>query len=447
MLLRVGGHEGTNKQDSLMTQVHNEADLDRIVCPRCGEPIPVTAALQRQIAERLRKELQQELVEQEQALAAKRQGLEEKEASLAEAETDFNKRVHERVEQEKAKLEHEAREAAKQELTLEMEDLRTRLREQEEKLGEARTQELELRKRERALEEGNKELQLEVGRRINAERAAIEEQAAKRIAEEHRLKDLEKEKQIGDLRRQIDDLKRKAEQGSQQLQGEVLELDLESLLRENFPFDSVDPVPKGIAGADIVQRVFTRTGVCCGSIVWESKRTKTWSNSWIQKLKDDQRDVKGDLAVLVSEALPNDVTDFRLRDGVWVASFDSTLALAAVLREWLANVARTKMAVEGKDEKLELLFSYLTGPQFRQRVEAILETFKAMKEDLDDEKRTTARRWAKREKHIDKVIGNTAGMYGDLQGLVGTSLQTIPALEEGRVDDEFTNEAGAEHQP
>ncbi len=428
-----------------MTQVHNEADLDRIVCPRCGEAIPVTEALQRQIAERLRKELQQELAEQEQALAAKRQGLEEKEANLAEAETDFNKRLHERLEQEKAKLEHEAREAAKQELTLEMEDLRTRLREHEDKLAEARKQELELRKRERALEEGNKELQLEVVRRINAERAAIEERAAKRILEEHRLKDLEQEKQIGDLRRQIDDLKRKAEQGSQQLQGEVLELDLESLLRENFPFDSVDPVPKGVAGADIVQHVFTRTAVSCGSIVWESKRTKAWNNNWIQKLKDDQREINADLAVLVSEALPNDVTDFQPREGVWVASFASVLALATVLREWLANVARTKMAVEGKDEKLEFLFRYLTGPQFRQRVEAILETFRAMKEDLDDEKRIAARRWAKREMHIDKVIANTAGMYGDLQGLVGTSLQTIPALEEGRVYDEIANEAGEEH--
>ena len=225
-----------------------------------------------------------------------------------------------------------------------------------------------------------------------------------------------------------EELHRKLQQGSQQTQGEVLELELEQLLRTHFPLDQIESVPKGIGGADVIQRVVSKSGNFCGTIVWESKRTKAWSEGWPQKLKDDQRAVKAEIAVLVSEILPKDCKNFGQCDGIWVSNSQCAVGLAAALRVQLVEVAMTKLAAVGKNEKMETLYQYLSGSEFRQRVEAIVEAFVAMQEDLQEERRVTERRWAKREKQIQKVISNTSGMYGDFQGLIGSSLQTIPSL-------------------
>ena len=389
--------------------------LDKIKCPKCGAIIPITETLQHQLTEGARKEMEDE----------SKKALINKEAEL---------RRH--FSQQKAKLEEAAKKKAESALSMEMRDLRSQLREQEAKLQESQKAELSLRKRERELEAAMKSMELEVARKVDAERGKIAEEVSKRITEENRMRELEKEKQINDLRRQIDDLKRKAEQGSQQLQGEVQELDLEAVLKEQFPYDTIRPVPKGVGGADVIQEVISSTGNSCGAIVWESKRTKGWSSGWIPKLKDDQRAVGADVAVLVTEVLPKGVRGFALQDGIWVADYPSVPGLATALREGLIHVARIKRATEGKDEKMEILFRYLTGPQFRQRVEAIVGAFRDMQEELSDEKRTTMKRWAKREKQIERVVFNTAGMYGDLQGLIGSSLQDIPALEAGEKDRE-----------
>ena len=209
-------------------------------------------------------------------------------------------------------------------------------------------------------------------RKLDAEREKLKEEIEKRLNEQHRFKDLEKEKLIEAMKNQIEELKRKAEQGSQQLQGEVLEIELEELLNKNFPYDTIMPVPKGLRGADVIQNVCTPSGQQCGTIIWESKRTKAWSDAWIDKLKEDQREAKSDIAVIVSIALPKDMTGIGQINGVWVTDFTLAIGLAEALRVTLIEVAKTKTSAEGKSSKMEMLYEYLSGPEFRQQIEGIV---------------------------------------------------------------------------
>lgn len=265
-------------------------------------------------------------------------------------------------------------------------------------------------------------------KKLDSEREKIRHMTLEKAMEEHRLKDLEKENQISDMRKQIDELKRKSEQGSQQRQGETLELELEDILRNEFPLDHIEPVPKGIRGADVLQKVHNQSG-CCGTIIWESKNAKVWKDSWIAKLKDDQRAVKAEIAVLMTTTLPNDVKNFAHINGAWVTNYTSIVGLATALRINLIQVATTKLASEGKNSKMEILYNYLSGSEFRQKVEAIAEAFVSMKKDLDQEKRAMMRIWSKRDKQIERVINNTATMYGDMQGIIGASMPQIESLE------------------
>jgi hypothetical protein len=229
--------------------------------------------------------------------------------------------------------------------------------------------------------------------------------------------------------RQIDELKRKAEQGSQQLQGEVQELDLESMLCAQFPLDGVDPVPKGEHGGDVLHRVIGHNGQHCGTILWEAKRTKTWIEAWLPKLREDQRAAKAEVAIIISKTLPKGLETFELRDDVWVCGPRYAIPVASVLRQSLIDVAVARQAADGQQTKMELLYNYLTGPRFRHRVEAIVEKFSDMQEDLDRERKTMTRLWAKREEQIRCVVSATAGMYGDLQGIAGKTLREVDGLE------------------
>ena len=237
------------------------------------------------------------------------------------------------------------------------------------------------------------------------------------------------------MQRQIEDLKRRAEQGSQQLQGEVQELELEALLSAKFPRDTIQPVPKGEFGGDVLQRVIGPLGQPCGTILWESKRTKNWSDGWLPKLREDQRAAKAELAVIISQALPKEVETFECIDGVWVAHPKVALPVAMSLRQTLIEVAGARQASEGQQTKMEMVYQYLTGPRFRQRIEAIVEAFSSMKKDLDVEKKALTRQWAKREEQIERVMQATVGMYGDFQGIAGKTLQEIEGLEfQGMLD-------------
>jgi len=395
--------------------------LDSVDCPNCGQAIPISETIYHQVAERAERDCKVKALQQERALAEREEKLQAREGALEQL-------VQEQVKARTADLQKRLEKRASESVSLQIEDLRRQAAEKDTKLQAAERTELELRKQKRDVEERERRLELETARRIDRERTRIEQEAGKRVEEQYRLREAEKDKKLQDALRVNEELRRKLEQGSEQTQGEVLELELEELLQATFPFDQIEPVPKGVNGADLIHRVQNKNGHCCGTIVWESKRTISWSEGWLQKLKDDVRLVKGDLAIIVSEALPKEVKHFAHMKGVWVTSRDCALTVAAALRFQLIEVASIKAAAVGKNEKMEILYKYLSGPEFRQRVEAIVEAFIDMQEDLQEERRVAERKWSKREKQIQRVISNTSGMYGDLQGLIGSSLHSIPAL-------------------
>lgn len=418
-----------------------QQNTDKIKCPKCGELFPITQTLQRQLTESVRKEYEEKTIAQEQRLTEREKLIAVKAKELTAKEQGIEERVQTSLKTEIAKqkiaLSAEAKKQARDELAVEIKDLKENLKSKDEKLEKARETELALRKREYELEERAKEIDLEVARKISTEKKQVAEETSKRIVEEHRMKDAEKDKKMSDMMKQIEDLKRKAEQGSQQTQGEVQELELEKELAVLFPVDSIQPVPKGMRGADVIQEVNSNRGNRCGSIIWESKRTQNWSDGWISKLKEDQRAAKSDVAVIITQVLPKDISNFGFIDGVWVTNYACFYGLAVAIRQKLSELAFTKSMAAGKNEQADVIFHYLTGTEFRQRVEAIIEAFSDMKTELDKERRAAERGWTKREKQLQTVILNTAGMYGDLQGLLGPSMQTIPALEAGEEEERY----------
>ena len=378
-----------------------------ISCPSCGKKIPLTRALRAEIEASLKLQFDETLHNRERELRAKYES--RLEGDLQRAQADAAKKAEKRVAQELAGLKNQVKDQAKD-------------------LEEARRLELSMRKREREFERKQQELELTVAREIDKERTRLVTETQERLAAEHRLKDAEKERQLGDMRRQIEDLKRKAEQGSQQLQGEAGEGELESLLRANFPSDEISAIGQGVRGADVHQVVIDPRGGKIGAILWECKNTRNWSDGWIAKLKQDQRSLHADVAVLVTATLPKGCTRFALIESVLVTDFACAAGLAAVLRANLCQLAQTRRAAISKEESLELLHRYLSGVEFRHRVEAVVEAFTAMRHDLDQERRAAERQWARRSRQIDAVTFNVSGMYGDLQGLV-PALPPIALLE------------------
>lgn len=347
----------------------------------------------------------------------------------AAVETDV-KRQYEAQLQSAVKLaESRAREQSERDLRL----LREELAEQQRKTREAQEAELTLRKEKATLEARQRELDLEVARRVDAEKHKLEEQIRKLAADEQALKLKEKDKQIEDLKALLEEARRKSEQGSQERQGEVLELDLEASLLRNFPQDEIRPVPKGKKGADVIQIVRDAHLRPCGAIIWEAKNTKQWAPVWLAKLKEDQRAANASVAVLVSVALPDDIRTFKLVDGVWVTSLSCYLPLAVALREQLLRVAFAQAAAQGMSEKMEALYRYLSGDEFRHRVEALIETFTAMRDQLDKERTAMQKVWAERAKQLERLVTNTVGMYGAIRGVIGGQLPEIPALDLARL--------------
>ncbi len=412
-----------------------------IVCPYCNREIALDEALTHQIREKIRVEFSEELRKREEAfrkekalLAAREKEVEDLKGALtkqlAEEKEKMAREYDQRLKITLAKAEVEAQRKARELLSGELKDLKEQNDEKERKLKEFQEKELELRREKRKVEEEKENLNLRIARTLDEEREKIRQETAKRVSEEYTLKEREKEKIIADLRKQMEEMQRKAEQSSQQLQGEVLEMELEELLRAAFKHDTVEPVPKGMRGADLIQRVCTRNGQACGTIIWETKRTKAWSDGWIDKLKEDQREAKADIAVIVSTTLPRDAPPISQAGGVWIVDHLLAVPLATVLRSGLVQVAMAREATAGKSEKMEMLYEYLAGPQFRHQIEGIVEAFVSMRKDLDGERRAMEKIWAKREKQIEQVVRNTARMYGSLQGIVGgTALPGLKTLE------------------
>ena len=400
----------------------------KIACPSCNHEIAVNEVMQSQLSEEIRSELQAEFqVKQAEVVAAKKQ-LAQQEALLADQKKGLASQVAAGIESERTKIMAEAKKAASESLALEMKDQATQLCELQAKLRDARENELEIRKRERELLEQTENLKLAAAREVNAQRGVIRESAMKQFLEEHQLKDAETQKLVSDLRTQIGDLKRKAEQGSVQTQGEVQELALEAMLEATFFSDSIEPVGKGINGADCKQLVFCPSGSKCGAILWESKRTKSFQKAWLPKLRDDQRAARASVAVIVTQVMPDGIDTFGMVDGVWVCSWRCAKGLAMALRAGLIEVGKTQIAAQGKAEKMELVYNYLASQEFQHSVSGIVEAFITMQTDLDSEMRAMKRIWKKREKQIERAIDNTTALYGDLQGIVGGALPKVEGL-------------------
>lgn len=411
-----------------------------ITCPNCKTEIRLTESLAAPLIAATRKQFEQQLAQKDNDIAQREQVMRDKEKQLAEDKRKLNDQVADQVavqlkaeraiviaeESKKAKL---ASAAELDNKARELAELQEVLKSRDEKLAEAQKAQAELIKKQRELDDAKRELELTVEKRVQGGLTEVRTQAKKEAEEEQKLKVMEKEQTIAAMQKQIEDLKRRAEQGSQQLQGEVQELELENLLRTKFPFDAVEPVPKGEFGGDVLHRVVGAGGQSGGTILWEFKRTKNWSDAWLVKLRDDQRTAKAEIAVIVSQILPKGVETFEFVEGVWVTHPRVALPVAMILRQSLLELALARQATEGQQTKTEMVYQYLTGPRFRQRVEAIVEAFSTMQEDLATEKKAIQRQWAKREIQIEKVMQSTVGMYGDLQGIAGKSLQEIEGLE------------------
>jgi hypothetical protein len=402
----------------------------------------LTESLAAPLIEATRRQYEARLAKKDADIAGREESLREREEAVSKAKETIDDQVAEKLRQERAKI--AAEEARKAKLTLqtdldqkttELADLQEVIKQRDTKLAEAQKAQADLLRQKRELEDEKRELDLTVEKRVQEGLAATREQAKKDAEEASKLKVMEKDQIIGSMQKQIEELKRKAEQGSQQLQGEVQELEIEALLTAKFPRDTIEPVPKGEHGGDVLQGVVGPLGQPCGTILWESKRTKNWSDGWLTKLREDQRAAKAEVAVIVSQALPKGVETFDQIEGVWVTHPKAIVPVAVSLRHMLIEVATARQASEGQQTKMEMVYQYLTGPRFRQRVQAIVEAFTSMRDDLDREKKAITRQWAKREEQIDRVMVATVGMYGDLQGIAGKTLQEIEGLEfQGMLD-------------
>ena len=407
-----------------------------ITCPNCKTEIKLTESLAAPLIEATRRGFEQRLAQKDADVAKRETEIKNREEALAKAKEAIDDQVAEKLKIERSKISADEAKKAKaasasdlEQKAREIADLQEVLKSREAKLAEAQNAQAELIKKQRELDDAKRELELTVEKRVQEGLTEVRTQAKREAEEGLKLKVMEKDQTITSMQKTIEELKQKAEQGSQQLQGEVQELELENLLRAKFPYDTIEPVPKGEFGGDALQRVVSPGGQQCGTILWESKRTRNWSDGWLAKLREDQRTAKADISVLVSQALPKGVESFEIIDGVWVTSPRAALPVATVLRHTLLQVSMARQVSEGQQTKTEMVYQYLTGPRFRHRVEAIVEAFTSMQEDLDKERKAIMKQWAKREGQIERVMEATVGMYGDLQGIAGKSLQEIDGIE------------------
>jgi hypothetical protein len=370
--------------------------MNTIKCPKCGAEVEITEALKRQLEEQIISSLETkhkadiEEIKKQVAAEAGKEALEKYEFRLATLQKEKD------GEAERSKK-----------LTYQIDGLLEEIRK---------------------LREKDEDREIEMKKKLLEEEARIGEQVRKKAEQEHQLKDLEKDKIISDLKKALEEAQRKASQGSQQTQGETLEIEVESRLKAEFPADKISEIKKGQRGADILQEVVDKLGRSCGAILWESKNAQ-WANEWIVKLREDQRQAKANLAVLVTANLPEGIESFAYREGIWVASWKHFIPHSWVLRFYLVSLYRERQVNEGRDEKMKILYQYLTGTEFKLRVEGIVEAFSNLQEELEKEKRYFSIKWARQEKEIRKVIDQTHGMYGDLQGVIGKSLPEIKMLE------------------
>jgi hypothetical protein len=407
-----------------------------VVCPNCKTEIKLTETLAAPLIEAAKRDSEAKLRQKEAEIAKREAAMRAQADAIKEAKEAIDAQVADKLKAERKKVAAEEEKKARAAFSIDLnhkaqqlEDLTKAFNEREAKLAEAQKAQAEAVRKERELAEARRELDLTIEKRVGEKQAEIQARAKADAEQALGLKVQEKEQTILSMQKQIEELKRKSEQGSQQLQGEVQELQLEALLRASFPHDAIQPVPKGEFGGDTVQQVATPFGQQCGKILWESKRTRNWSDGWLQKLRDDQRAAKADAAILVSQALPKSIDVFGQIDGVWITTPKCAVAVAMAIRHAMIEVTMARKSGEGQQTKMDAMYHYLTGPRFRHRVEAIVEKFTDMQADLEKEKRALQRSWAKREQQIQGIIEATSGMWGDMQGIAGQSLKEIEGLD------------------
>lgn len=389
-----------------------------IKCPGCNFEF----ALGEAEAEEYKKELRREM----QAYKEK------KDAEIKIREKEYEK--------EKALIQIAAQKKIREEMQVQLNLLEEESKSKTMQLQELQKKEIELMRERNGLEERTRNIELEIEKRLLENKKQIETDVTQREKDLFDLRLKEKETQLESMKKTIEDLKRKSEQGSTQLQGEAQELVLEDKLREYFPYDSIVEVGKGVEGADCILIVRNSNGIECGKIIFESKRTKGWNNAWVEKLKNDMRIKQAEIAILVTQVFPRGMDCFGEREGVWLCSFKELPGLASALRNAILRIAETRKAEENKGEKMQILYNYLTGVEFRQQIEAIVEGFISMKNSISKERIQMEKIWKEREKQLDKVLLNTAGMYGSVKGIAGSSVQNIPLLEGSPEEESANNE-------
>lgn len=388
-----------------------------IKCPNCQHEFEATDAF--------RDEVQRELNTKAKEWQAK------KEEEYKKKEDLFQQQLAEALSKQKLNIEENIKKAVADDYENKLKLLSEANQQNEEKLKEARQKELEFLKKEQELKNKEAELDIQLQKKLNDERNNLLNVIQKQEQERNALKFKEFEKQIEDQKKLIDEMKRKAEQGSMQRQGEVQELALEEMLKSTFPFDIIEEVGKGIKGADCMQFVRDSNGRECGKIIYESKRTKAFTNEWIEKLKNDMRAQSADIAIIVTETMPKDMDNFGMKDGVWVCNYNEIKSLAFVLRDGLIKINNALVSQDNKGDKMQMLYNFLTGNEFKQQIEAIVEGFSALKEGIGKERIQMEKLWKEREKQLEKVLLNTSHFYGSVKGIAGNAISDIKTLELG----------------
>jgi hypothetical protein len=397
-----------------------------VSCPECKHRFPLEQGISTQTIDRHAEEFEETLAAQAKIRADRESArqLSELKAQLTEA--------HQAAKDAKSQVEkarEDARKAAREAFETDLKSLNEANAAKDEALDKARSWELDLRRQLRAAEDARKNGDVEYQRKLDVECKRIAEQERIAAREDADRRVAQVNTQLEQAQREAADLKRKLEQGSQQVQGETLELSLEAMLREAFPLDQIEEVPKGITGADLLQRVCAPSGQRCGTIVWETKQTKAWQPAWLQKLKDDQRAVGAEIAVIVTATMPRDVPEpFARQNDVWVTCVAAARPVAEALRATLVEMHKLRQANAGRSEKMEVLYNYVCSPQFAQRMKAVVDSAAAMRKDLEDEKRAFTRIWQKRDKQIDRLTGGMMAIVGDLQGIGEGALPQLDSI-------------------
>jgi hypothetical protein len=407
-----------------------------ISCPKCGDIIHLDETLAGPVISRIRLEAKNTIKKMQEEADAKvlratalEGTLAAKELELIEKEASVHTQVNQALAVERKKIAATERENILKELSPEMEAERAKAKDLQERLNTAQRAELQLRQEREAIEQRAQSLELEVARKVDEQRKAIHEQAFKDADDAARLKIAEKDKTISDMQLKLQEAQRKATQGSQQLQGEVLELDFESTLRQLFPQDTIEPVKTGTRGGDILQRVLGQMSRPVATIFWETKRAQTWGGDWTTKAKQDAAEAKAEVTLIVSEALPKGITDFGFQDGVWCVVPSHAVMLGLAIRQGVISTADARQGALGRETKKDRLYDYMIGPEFRATIEGVALPFRELYDELAAEKRSTQARWKRQEKRLERVLTNIASLQGDLQGIAGSEMPQIPGFE------------------